>query len=275
MRLWENGGFRFHLEAIYGEADTFGSRRTGGFYPPYVGLALPLGPKDTLYASSIYYTHQFGDDTSILIGKINVVDLMANDPFFGGWGIDRFSSTPLVIPPTGVTPPVIMGLIVNHRVNAFNFNFMVFDPNDRTTEYWPSDLFDTGVNVSLGMTWSGSAFGRPTTLGLSGTYSTKERVDFQDSLLPPDLIAGTKEGSYGITLSGSHLFWESPDHPGKGLGVYFRSAIMDGNPNPFESFFLVVSPPTASSPAAPTTRLEWATGTTISVKTLLTQLSRL
>ena len=23
MGLWENGGFRFHLEAIYGEADTF------------------------------------------------------------------------------------------------------------------------------------------------------------------------------------------------------------------------------------------------------------
>jgi len=38
-------------------------------------LALPLGPKDTLYATSIYYTHQFGDDTSILIGKINAVDL--------------------------------------------------------------------------------------------------------------------------------------------------------------------------------------------------------
>ena len=47
---------------------------------------------------------------------------------------------------------------------------------------------------------------------------------------------GNQKGSYGITLSGSHLFWESPDHPGKGLGVYFRSAIMDGNPNPFESF---------------------------------------
>ncbi len=238
LGLWDQGGFRFHLEAIYGETDTLGSRRTGGLWPPYIGQSLPLGAPDELVASSIYYTHQLRDSTSLMIGKINLVDLFARDPFFGGWGRDRFSYSPLVVPPTGVTPPTFMGLLLNHRVGALNVTFQAFDPNDRTTDYFPSDLFDDGVNLSLGVAWSGDFLGRPSTLGISGTYSTKERLDLQDFLLPPGLVAGTKDGSYAFTLSGSHVFWESPVHPGRGLGVYFRSTIADGNPNPFE-FVLV------------------------------------
>lgn len=235
LGLWEGGSLRFHLESSYGEATGRAFSRSGGLWPVNSGLSTPLSSPEELVATSIYYTQSLGSRGSMLIGKINALDLLASDPFFGGWGRDRFANLAFTAPPSGVVPPVIMGAVFNYRLDPVTITFMVFDPNDWTDEYWPNGLFDEGVNLSLGATWSGEVAGRLTTLGVTGTYSTQEGVDLRDLLLPPGLTAGTREGSYNVALSGSHLFWESPDHAGKGLGLYFRAAIADGNPNPIES----------------------------------------
>jgi porin len=68
-----------------------------------------------------------------MLGKINVIDLLASHPFFGGWGTDRFWNVAFVAPPTGVLPPVIMGGILTHSLAPYSLTAMVFDPNDRTT----------------------------------------------------------------------------------------------------------------------------------------------
>lgn len=45
----------------------------------------------------------------MMLGKINAVDLIANDPFYGGWGNTRFMNVAFVAPPSGLFPPVITG----------------------------------------------------------------------------------------------------------------------------------------------------------------------
>lgn len=235
LGLWDDGNFHFHLESKHGESPRRPFPRSGGLWPPNSSATVPISGPDQLVASSIYYSHRIGDQGSLMLGKINALDLMANDPFFGGWGRDRFSNIAFTAPPSGVVPPVFVGAIYNHRVDAFTFTFMVFDPNDWTDDYGLSGLFEEGVNLSLGVTWAGRIFDRASSLGITGTYSTQEGVDLRDLLLPPGLVAGTREGSYNVALSGSHLFWESPDHRGKGLGFYARAAIADGNPNPIQS----------------------------------------
>ena len=173
-----------------------------------------------------------------MIGKINALDLLASDPFFGGWGRDRFSNLAFAAPPSGVVPPVIMGTILSYRVEPVTYTLMVFDPDDRTNDYFPGDLFSDGVNVSLGATWAGEIAGRASSLGITATYSTQEGVDLRDLALPPGLVAGTKKGSYNVGVSVSHLLWKSPDHPGKGLGLYARAAVADGNPNPIQYSYI-------------------------------------
>lgn len=235
LGFWDGGGFHIHLESKHGDAPRRAFPRSGGLWPPNTLATVPLGEPDQLVASSIYYTQKVGDKGSLMIGKINALDLGASDPFFGGWGRDRFSNIAFTAPPSGVVPPVIIGTIYNHRVDPLTFTFMVFDPNDWTTDYWPTGLFEEGVNLSLGVRWGGEVLGRASSLGVTGTYSTQEGADLRDLLLPPGLEAGTKKGSFNVALSASHLFWESPDHPGKGLGLYGRAAIADGNPNPIQS----------------------------------------
>ena len=234
LGLWKGGGLHTHLTYRFGDLPAF---RGGALWPVSTGSILPLGEKDRVVASSIYLSQRFGGSTSLLLGKINALDLLANDPFYGGWSNHRFMNLALVAPPSGVVPPVIMGAVLNHRISPYTLNFMLFDSQDRTGDYWPDDLFSDGVNMSLGLSWAGEAFGRPTSVGLSGTYSTEEKLDLSEIALPPDLRTGTKEGSYNISLQGSPLILTSSTNPGRGLGIYGKAAIADGNPNPIRGSF--------------------------------------
>ena len=186
-KLWKGGAFHSHLTFNFGEMPAW---RGGALWPASTGSILPLGGKDELVASSLYFSQRFGTSTSILLGKINAVDLLAKDPFYGGWGNHRFMNLAFVAPPSGVVPPVIMGAIVNQQIKQYTLTFMVFDPDDRTQEYLPDDLFSNGVNLSLGATWSGKILERSTKIGVSGTVSTKDQTDFSQIVLPIDTVTG-------------------------------------------------------------------------------------
>lgn len=238
LGLWDGGGFHVHAESRFGDSTDRPSARSGGFWPVNTGTVLPLGDPGDIAASSIYFSQSFDTGTSLMLGKINAVDLLAVDPFFGGWARDRFTNIAFVAPPSGVVPPTIMGGILSQKVDAYSLTLMVFDPDDRTNDYRVDELFENGVNISLAGGWSGKFLERSSSLGITATYSTKEGADLSEILLPPDLKTGGKEGSYNIALSGSHLLYELSDQPGKGFGIYGKAAIADGNPNPIQSSFV-------------------------------------
>lgn len=233
LGLWEGGGVHVHLEDRFGQAADRPLPRSGGLWPVNSGTAAPLGEPDRLVATSIYYTQAFSTNTVLMLGKINAFDLLASDPFFGGWGRDRFENIAFVAPPSGVVPPVIMGGVLVQKMDPFSFTLMVFDPNDRTNDYWVDELFHDGVNISLGATWSGEIAGRTSSIGITGTYSTKDGADLSSLLLPPGLTTSDKDGAFNVAINFSHLLVECD--PGKGLGIYGKAAIADGNPNPIQA----------------------------------------
>jgi porin len=230
LGLWKGGGLRTHLEYRYG--DLPGSQG-GTFFPTNSGMEFPSESQDTLVATSLYLSQRFGDRASLLIGKINALDLMENDPFFGGWGIHRFMNAVFAAPPTGLVPPVLFGAIANVRFDPVSISLWVYDPVDRTNEYWPDDLFDEGVTFCLSPAYSTKMAGRPTTISLTGIYTTKSGVDY--STVSDDYRAGlepsTKEGSYSVGFQFSHLLHLNPGNLRQGWGVFLKGAISDGNPN--------------------------------------------
>lgn len=234
LGLWNGGGFHTHLTYRSGDLQAF---RGGALWPVSTGSILPLGEEDSIVASSLYVSQRFGESGSLLLGKINAVDLLANDPFYGGWGNHRFMNLAFVAPPSGVFPPVIIGVISNYSIAPFTLTFMAYDPHDQTSDYWQDDLFKDGVNLSLGTTWTGKLLGRPSSINFTGIYSTERSTDHREFLLPPDLQTKTKDSSYNVSLKISHLLLESSTHPGQGLGIYGKAAIADGNPNPIEASF--------------------------------------
>ena len=235
LGLWQGGGLHAHVTYRGGDLPGF---RGGALFPVHTSGVLPLGGSDDVVATSLYLSQRFGDATRLMLGKINAVDLLASHPFFGGWGTDRFWNLAFVAPPSGVVPPVIMGGILTHSFAPYTLTAMVFDPNDQTTNYSLNRLFEDGVNVSLGLAWSGELAGRKSGAGITATYSTAEGADWSQIGLPPGSQTTAKKGSYNVAVELSHMLVASADVPGKGLGLYGKAAIADGNPNPFKRSFV-------------------------------------
>jgi len=74
--------------------------------------------------------------------------------------------------------------------------------------------------------------------GVTATYSTAEGTDYTQIGLPPGSTTTTRKGSYNVAVELSHLLVESAGVPGKGLGLYAKAAIADGNRNPFRRSFV-------------------------------------
>jgi porin len=231
----EGWGFHMHLEGRFGNGQT---NYGGELLPSFTGAGLPLGGED-ITASSLYFTKTIGKRSVLIFGKINAVDLLATDPVLGGWGTQRFQHIAFVAPPSGVVPPTMMGAVFVHKSSPVSWTFMVFDPVDRTRDYFPDDLFKTGVNVSVGGTWSGNLAGRASSVGLTAAYSTARGTDFADILAPPGLVTDDKKGSYNVALQLTHRFMQSAEVKNKGLDFVLKAATADGNPNLIQSSVIV------------------------------------
>lgn len=234
LGLWQGGGLHGHLE--YRE-DRMQNFRGGAILPVNSGTMLPLNSGNELEATSLYLSQQLGEQTSLLLGKINAVDLLAADPFFGGWGTQRFWNMAFVAPPNGIIPAVLMGGVLSHSNGPYTFSAMVFDPIDQTDNYELDNLFDQGTAGQLSAGWAGSVAGRASSATLAATYSTKDGTDLSQLDLPADARSGQESNSHSISLQLSHLLIESRQVAGKGLGLYALTAVADGNPNPIKGSF--------------------------------------
>ena len=226
MGLWEGGGLRTHVEYRHGDAR---ANLGNTLFATNTAQLWPVGAPEQVVATSLYFTQKAGERTDILLGKFNPVDLLAADPFLGGWGTRRFMNLIFVAPPSGLVPPVFMGAVTNIRTDPVSWTIMVFDPNDRTTDYFPGDLFEDGVNVSAAGSHAAKLAGRKTTYTVTANFSTAEGVDY--SALPPGIETSNKTGAYNISFQFTHNLQESADRPGADWGLYFKAAIADGNPN--------------------------------------------
>lgn len=234
LGLWDGGRLHTHVEYL---TNSDGASFGGAILPVSTGAFLPLGKTDEVVATSLYLSQQLGSSSSLLLGKINVIDLLAGDPFFGGWGNHRFMNVAFVAPPTGVLPPVIMGAIVNHRHGPFTLTGMLYDPSDHTDDYSLSGLFRNGGNVSLSLAWRDRVFGRMSNATLTGAYSSKQSADLSEVLLAEDMRGSARSGAFNISLQLGHVLVENGLGNGQGLGLYAKGSVADGNPNPVEASF--------------------------------------
>lgn len=226
MGLWKGGGFRSHIEYRHGDLAT---NLGGSLFATNTALYWPVGTPEEFVATSLYFTQKVGARSSIALGKFNPVDLLATDPFFGGWGIDRFMNLILTAPPSGLIPVIFMGGVINIQTEPLTWTVMVFDPVDRTNDYFPGDLFSEGVNLAVAVTRTTSLTGRKTVYSLNGLYSTAEGVDY--SSVGGAVGRSNKKGAYNVSFEFKHNLQESGDQADSSWGFYLKAALADGNPN--------------------------------------------
>lgn len=229
---WWNGGLiRTHTEYRYGELrHTLG----GAVLPTNLGARLPP-EKDEVVITSLHLSQRIGERANLLVGKINALDLLASEPFFGGAGYLRFQHLAFAAPPSGVQPAVFFGGLLSLRTAPLAWTVMMFDPNDRSGDYLPDDLFHDGVNVAVTAAHGMKLAGRVSSFAITGIYSTRNGANLDELLLPAELRTGDKTGSWHVGMQFSHVLRESP-HAAAGWGVFLKAGVSDGNPNPYQTF---------------------------------------
>jgi len=228
LGLWQGGGLRTHIEYRHGNDKPFAG---GALLPVDSAMLTPIGANEEVEATSLFLTQVFGKSNVLMIGKIDAFDLLAADPFFGGWGTHRMMNLAFVAPPNGIIPAVIMGAVASFSTQPVALTVMVFDPNDRSTAYFPDDLFSDGTSATVSAAYQSTLAGRKTSYTLSGSYSSKDGADF--STLPPGIETTEKDGSYSVDLQIGHNLQEDST-TGNAWGVYLKTAITGGNPNPID-----------------------------------------
>lgn len=227
MGFWEGGSLRSHIEYSHGGLAT---NLGGTLFATNTALYWPVGAPEEVVATSLNFTQKVGEKSSISIGKFNPVDVYASHDFYGGWGIDRFMNTVLVAPPSGLIPVVFMGALATIETRPANWTIIIADPNDRTTDYFPGDLFEDGVLLAANATRETALAGRKTTFGITGLYSTAEGVDY--SSIGGGLVeTSNKSGAWNVNIQFTHNLQENGGSSDAAWGFYLKAGIADGNPN--------------------------------------------
>jgi porin len=228
LGLWQGGGLHTHLEYRHGNETPFAG---GALLPVDSAMLTPIGADEEVEATSLYLTQVFGQANVLMLGKIDAFDLLAADPFFGGWGTKRMMNIAFVAPPNGIIPAVMMGAIASFAIQPVSLTVMVYDPNDRSTSYFPDDLFSDGTSATVSAAYQSTLAGRKTSYTLSGSYSSKDGADF--TTLPPGIETTEKDGSYSVEFQFGHNLQED-SASGNAWGVYLKVATTGGNPNPID-----------------------------------------
>ena len=235
MGLWEGGGFRSHIEYSHGDLAT---NLGGALFATNTALYWPVGTTEEVVATSLNFTQKVGEKSSIAVGKFNPVDVYATHDFYGGWGIDRFMNIVLVAPPSGLIPVVFMGALATVETKPAAWTIIVADPNDRTNDYFPGDLFEDGVLLAANATRVTALAGRKTTFGITGLYSTAEGVDY--SSIGGGLVeTSNKSGAYNVNIQFTHNLQENDEQSNAAWGFYLKAGIADGNPNYVKSSLII------------------------------------
>jgi porin len=207
----------------------------GTLLPVNTALTVPgMEGADAFDFTNVTFKQKFGDGTSLVLGKISIVDYCNGKPFHGGEGIDSFWNIVFAAPPSGTVPAYFFGAILSVPTEAATYGLWVYDPNSSVNKAGIKDAFADGVTIRGSVSF-------PVTLGdlgghqgLAASYSTKDGTDWEtldDVALGLADTAGTKESRWYLAYTIDQYLYRSKTNPKEGIGLFGQFEISDGNPN--------------------------------------------
>ena len=231
LGLWKGFGISAHAELNYGQSPTSAG---GTFVPNNMALFFP-GANETLADLSLYVSQQFGDSVTVMLGKINTVDLYAaGHEFSGGRGVELFQHVEFTGPVSGITPPMVLGGIISVKTKPAKFKLMVYDPVSQSMRSGFADPFGEGITFNGSVEVPSNFFGKSGKHFFSAAYSTQNGVDFSDPylLLPTTPPPATTDDRWYFAYAFEQTLWRDANDPKKAWGLFGQASISDANPNP-------------------------------------------
>ena len=263
MGLWPGGFLKVQAYTTYG---TLANNDSGAFVPVNVIGVLPQ-PDDNIATGLMNLTFAQFLSTwfGVAVGKFNT--LSGDDNAFAHNFNTQFLNTALNFNPVLALAPFSAygGTLIFLPWKGAQFTVSVIDPSGTATNNDISQAFNDGVGVGaegrvtikpfglvghqdLGFYWADktrlSVNQDPTNIAKLLVADRFPRLQdpgpllrelierFRPDLLTPVQPAQTEGSTWAVYYNFDQYLWSPEGHPDRGVGMFFRFGMSDGNPNP-------------------------------------------
>ncbi|HYB44764.1 MAG TPA: carbohydrate porin, partial [Candidatus Methylomirabilis sp.] len=264
LGLWPGGALNVYAMTGYGNNV---DRMAGGIVPVNYNGVLPEPNESVTALMNLTYTQMFSSWFGVYLGKIDTVDGDSNE--FADNYKTKFMNEGLACDFVNAMVPVSAwggGVILQPSDGAL-FSAGVLDPNGSPTDNSLDHAFANGVMVTGQGRVTVKPFGLVGHQFLTFTWSDMERLSLQQDpgnlarlladfrfprlenpgpvllrilerffpeLLVPAKPLNEKPNTWAVLYNFDQYLWSPQGDPNRGIGIFFRFGVTDGNPNPFK-----------------------------------------
>jgi len=244
LGLWPGGFFNFEMEGNWASSV---NAKTGALMAVNNNQQYPLPPGDIFGVPAWNFTQDLSPYLGLAIGKFATITANSGDmnEFAHGKGDSNFMNLALNFNPvTALTIPYSTlgaGLLVSPTKdsNEVNVSLFVMSANGNPTTSGFENLNGNAVIVAAEGRMRTDFFGL-TGHQLFGTTFSNKKFTSIDQRFDRDTIENgalrAKNGSWNVYYNFDQYLYEQKKGDGRGVGVFTRLGVSDGNPN-FTKFF--------------------------------------
>jgi len=236
--LWKKFTVIIHAETQVGKAIV---GESGAFVLPNVNMLYPFPGDENTAITALVLMQELNEKFSLVVGKINMIDLWNMIYPYSGRGCDGFmnlNSLTTGLPWFRFVPQSFNGgglLVMNGR--QIQGGALVFDTNNSSTTVGINNLFDKGFNAlalwRLFTNWGG----KPGSHLFLGGWSSRDYTSLDKNswtFIPGQdggLTPGKKDGAWTISYFFEQVLWAHRCEENRNLQLLTGCALSDGNPS--------------------------------------------
>jgi porin len=221
------------FELRYGDSLNF-THRGEILFPVNTALLFPAPEGTRGSLTSLYFVQTFNPESTLVFGRLNLLELAASDPYTGGNGLDQFMNISFLGPliALATTPVTTIGAIYTNAGKPLSWSFGFYDPNDSSLNTGLERPFADGVTFNAALTL-------PNKKGLQSLgsfFTTRDSVSLASipqlilPILPEPIVL--KNNSWAFAYTFEYAIQQNRKDPRKMWGAFGYAGISDGDPNP-------------------------------------------
>jgi porin len=243
LGLWPGGFLKVEVEGNFTNSV---NGLTGALMPVNTNQIFPMPTGDNFNVPNVSFMQFFSPYAGVVLGKLATLTPTSGDmnEFAHGKGDTQFMNTAFNVNPAILltVPYSTLGagfiILPTKDPNAAIINFSVLQTNGKASVAGFEDLHSN----QLTFVWEGRV--RTDFFGLTGhqligtTYSNKSFTSLDQSLrfFIENRTIEKQKGSWNVYYNFDQYLYEPEKGSGKGIGIFGRFGVSDGNPNPVHLF---------------------------------------
>jgi porin len=240
MGLWPGGFFKVEVEGNYNKSINLDP---GAITPVNFNQMFPTAGSQEVNLPEVSFMQFFSKFAGVVIGKVDTTSGDANE-FAHGKGDRQFFNMAFNLNPVlALTPTSALSagviLLPTGDPKAAIINFMVFDGAGKANRSGFDTVFEGNTAYAAEVRGRTNFFGMTGHQLLGAIYNAKNFSSLEQSsrVIIQNRGIDQQDNAWVLYYNFDQYLYEPQKGSGKGIGIFGRLGLSDGNPNPMNGFF--------------------------------------